>query len=130
MAVLMGLALSYDLRIRVVSAWKEGLSAREVGLRFGVSASTAVRWVARAKSGDFSAYPSGRRRGSRLYGFSQAIIAMVEGRRDITLDEMVVCLMNDCGVKIGRSALSNWLRGQGYTLKKRPNMHWSKSVQT
>ena len=36
--------LSADLRERVVAAFEEGASRREVAKRFGVSASSAVRW--------------------------------------------------------------------------------------
>jgi len=126
----MGRAFSQDLRFRVVNAWRAGLSARQAGLRFGVSAATAVRWVNRAKSGPVDAYNIGRPRGSRLDAVNQFIFDMIENKKDITLNEMVVRLMEAQGLKISRSALSNWLRAQGYTFKKRPHMHWSRSVQT
>lgn len=124
----MGRALSKDLRIRLVDACETGLSARQAALRFGVSASTAIRWIARAKAGELEARPMGNNRGSRLDVVGQVIFDMIEDKKDITLDEMVVRLAEICRIKIGRSALSNWLRGQGYTFKKRPHTHWSKSA--
>ncbi len=40
----MGAALSNDLGERVVSAIEQGLSCRGAAQRFGVSASSAIRW--------------------------------------------------------------------------------------
>jgi transposase len=37
-------ALSFDLRSRVLAAIDEGLSCRQAAARFGVSASSAIRW--------------------------------------------------------------------------------------
>ena len=114
----------------MVQACADGLSARQAAHRFGVAASTAVRWVARGRLGELEARPMGNNRGSRLDGVSQFIFEMIEDQKDITLDEMVARLMQAHGIKIGRSALSNWLRAQGYTFKKRPHMHWSKNAPT
>ena len=123
----MGRGLSKDLRIRVVQACDGGLSARRAAERFGVAASTAIRWVARARAGELDPRPMGNRKGSRLDPHSAYILGLIEAQKDITLDEMVVRIAEERGVRIGRSALSNWLRRQGYTYKKRPLMHWSRS---
>jgi transposase len=40
----MAKALSMDLRERVIAAVDEGMSRRQAAERFGVSASSAVRW--------------------------------------------------------------------------------------
>ena len=46
-------SLSFDLRSRVLAAVDEGLSCRQAAARFGVSASSAIRWAAlRRLSGD------------------------------------------------------------------------------
>jgi transposase len=55
---------------------------------------------------------------------------MIEEQKDVTLDEMVKRLDNEAGVRIGRSALSVWLRRRGWTFKKRPHTHWSRSGLT
>src|SRR5215204_3546970 len=39
-------ALSFDLRSRVLAAVDAGLSCRQAATRFGVSASSAIRWQA------------------------------------------------------------------------------------
>ena len=126
----MGRTLSNDLRARVLKASDEGLSARQAAARFGVGVSTAIRWVARAKIGELEARRVGRRRGSRLDAHEAFILSMIEEQKDITLDEMVARLVSELGVRIGRSALNNWLRGRGFTYKKRPHTHWSRSGPT
>lgn len=55
----MARALSDDLRVRVLKAWTEGLSARQTAVRFGIGISTAIRWIARAKHGERTARPQG-----------------------------------------------------------------------
>lgn len=54
----MAKALSFDLRrrVRVVGAIEHGLSCRQAAERFGVSASSAIRWLDRLKKqGDVAA---------------------------------------------------------------------------
>lgn len=126
----MARALSDDLRVRVVSASSGGLSARGAAARFGVGISTAIRWIARARTGELSARTQGRRRGSSLDAHEAFIVALIEECRDITLHEMAARLLAEQAVTIRRSALSAWLRGRGWTYKKSPPMHWSRSAPT
>ncbi|WP_245455085.1 IS630 family transposase [Mesorhizobium sp. M9A.F.Ca.ET.002.03.1.2] len=115
----MARALGEDLRSRVLKASDEGMSARQAAARFGVGVSSAIRWIARAKIGELAPRPQGRRRGSRLDGHGAFIVGMIEERKDITLDEMVERLAAERSMRIGRSALSDWLRGHGWTFKKK-----------
>lgn len=124
----MGRSLSRDLRERVLSASGGGLSARKCAERFGVAASTAIRWIDRAAKGETEPRKAARR-ASRLDAHAAFIDTMIEEKKDITLDEMVVRLAGECDVGIGRSMLSKWLRSRGFTYKKRPHMHWSRSVR-
>lgn len=48
----MARALGEDIRVRVLKAAGEGVSARQAAARFGVGVSSAIRWIARAKIGD------------------------------------------------------------------------------
>ncbi len=114
----MARALGEDLRSRVLKAADEGTSARQAAARFGFGISSAIRWVARAKIGELAPRQQGRRRGSRLDGFADFIVGMIEDRKDITLNEMVERLEAERSMSIGRSALSDWLRGHGWTFKK------------
>jgi transposase len=127
---MMARALGEDLRSRVLKASDEGASARSVAARFGVGVSSAIRWVARAKIGELTPRPQGRRRGSRLDAHSDFIVGMIEDLKDITLNEMVQRLEVERSIRIGRSTLSDWLRGQGWTFKKSPHMHWSRTAPT
>lgn len=126
----MARALSEDLRSRVLKASSDGSSARQAAVRFGVGISTAIRWIGRARVGERTARPQGWRRGSTLDPHEAFIVAMIEEQKDITLDEMVRRLGAKANVRIGRSALSVWLRRRGWTFKKRPHTHWSRSAPT
>ncbi len=124
----MGRALSSDLRERVLKASEGGLSARKCAERFGVAASTAIRWIDRAAKGETEPRKPAKRV-SRLDAHTAFIVAMIEAQKDITLDEMVVRLADERDMGIGRSMLSKWLRSRGFTYKKRPHMHWSRSAR-
>ena len=51
----MATALSIDLRSRVVTAVEGGMSRRRAAARFGVSYSSAIRWVRQAReTGDIA----------------------------------------------------------------------------
>ena len=126
----MARALSEDLRSRVLKACSDGMSARQAAARFGIGISTAIRWIGRAKIGELTARPQGWRRGSALDPHETFIVGMIDETKDVTLDEMVKRLADEAGVRISRSALSVWLRRRGWTFKKRPHMHWSRSVPT
>jgi transposase len=58
------------------------------------------------------------------------VVALIDDRKNVTLDEMVKCLSVERQVRISRSALGAWLRGRGWTFKKRPHTHWSKTGRT
>lgn len=126
----MARALGDDLRLRVLKASAEGASARSAAARFGVGISSAIRWIARAKIGELSPRPQGRKGGSRLDAHADFIVGMIEVCPDITLNEMVARLGAERSMRIGRSALSDWLRGHGWTFKKSPRTHWSRNVPT
>jgi transposase len=127
---MMARALSDDLRVRVLKSSTEGFSARQAAARLGIGISTAIRWIARARIGERTARPQGRRRGSSLDVHEAFIVGLIEARRDITLHEMAAHLVAEHAVSIRRSALSAWLRGRGWTFKKSPPMHWNRSVPT
>ena len=124
----MGRALSGDLRLRVLKASDAGMSARQAAVRFGVS--SAIRWIARAKMGELTPRPQGRRRASSLDAHEAFIIGLIEERKDITLNEMVERLAAERSVRISRSALSAWLGRHGWTFKKSPHTHWSRIAPT
>ena len=116
----MARAYGDDLRGRVLDAAIKGASARASAVRFGVGVSTAIAWIRRARlDNERGARRQGKPRGSRLDAHEVFVFGLIEADKDITLNEMVERLTRDRGVCIGRSALSAWLRGQGWTHKKR-----------
>ncbi|WP_193749469.1 IS630 family transposase [Agrobacterium tumefaciens] len=115
----MARALSDDLRLRVLKASAAGMSARQAAARFGVGISTAIRWIARASNGEPTSRPQGWRRSSSLDAHEAFVVEMIDDRKDVTLDEMVERLCVERQVGISRSALGAWLRGRGWTFKKK-----------
>lgn len=54
------MALSMNLRVRVLAAIDEGLSCRAAAVRFGVAPSTAIRWFGqRSATGSLAPKPRG-----------------------------------------------------------------------
>ena len=83
-------ALSLDIRERVVLAVEGGLSRRSAAKRFGVAASTAIKWIDRwRRTGDVGPRPQGGdRRSQRIEAHSEEILALIEEKSDITLGEI------------------------------------------
>ena len=106
------------------------MSARQAAARFGVGISSAIRWIARARIGETTPRPQGRRRASSLDAHEAFIVGLIDERKDITLNEMVERLAAERSVRISRSALSAWLRGHDWTFKKSPRTHWSRTAPT
>src|SRR5262245_59522144 len=88
------MALSMDLRSRLLAAVVGGLSCRAAASRFGVSPSTAIRWRAQQReTGDFAPKPQGGdMRSRRVEERAADILAIWEARKDITLEELRVAL--------------------------------------
>jgi transposase len=83
---------SVDLRERVVAAVEAGATRQAAGDRFGVSDSSAIRWVQRWRSsGELAA----KRRGggnSPLEAHAAILLSLVAEQPDLTLDEWCVAL--------------------------------------
>ena len=86
--------LSEDLRIRVIEAVEAGSSRRGAAARFGVSVSSAIRWVdVWRRTGRTAPYPrGGDRRSGRIEGAAAFLLAKVEETPDITLAELQALL--------------------------------------
>jgi len=106
------------------------MSARQAAARFGVGVSSAIRWIARARIGERAPRPQGHRRASSLDAHQAFIVGLIEECKNITLSEMVERLAAAQSMKISRSALSAWLGRHGWTFKKSPHKHWSRTAPT
>jgi transposase len=81
----MARALSVDLRLRVVGAVEVGLSCRAAAERFGVSASSAIRWRAQEqREGDVRPkLQGGDRHSHRIEAHAELILSALAAKSDI-----------------------------------------------
>ena len=115
----MSFALSVDLRERVVAAIAAGSSCRQAAVRFGVSASSAIRWwqlerrigsiVPKALGGD--------RRSGRIEAQAPLILGLVQATPDITLIELRAALAEQ-GHGFGLATLWRFFARRRITLKR------------
>ena len=112
-------ALSFDLRSRVLAAIDAGLSCRQAAARFGVSASSAIRWQGmRRAGGDARPKPQGGDRLShRTEAHADLIHAALAAVPDITLPELKAHLAEK-GAQVSVSALWRFCRRHQITRKK------------
>ena len=116
----MAKSLSTDLRERLVTAVEGGMTRRGAALRFGVAASTAIKWVDRwRRTGDVGAKPrGGDHRSQRVEAHAEEILALVEATPDITLAELVEHLNEAHGLVVAQSTIWRLLDRHGMTFKK------------
>ena len=114
------MALSMDLRSRVLSAVDDGMSCRAAAARFGIAASTAIRWQAqRRATGDFAPKPQGGdMRSHRVEERAADILTIWEARKDISLEELRVALA-ETGFLVSVAGLHRFFVRRGMTRKKR-----------
>jgi len=125
----MSKALSVDLRERVVRAVAAGVSCRAAAVRFGVSASSAIRWCARLRATG-SVVPGalgGDRRSGGTEAHAARILELVARTPDLTLAELRAVLA-ESGVVVGRTSLWRLLDRHRLTRKKRPRMRPSRAA--
>jgi len=116
----MARALSQDLRDRVIAAIDDGLSCRAAADRFGVSASSAIRWRQRAlKHGQAVAKPrGGDRHSGRIEAHGDFIRDLIAEQGDMTLVEIQARLI-ERGTSVGIGTLHRFFVRHGITRKKR-----------
>ena len=123
-------ALSFDLRSRVLAAIDEGLSCRQAATRFGVSASSAIRWQAQRRAGgDARPKPQGGDRLShRTEAYADLIHAALAEVPDIALPELKARLAGQ-GALVSVAALWRFCRRHKLTREKRPRTRPSRTVR-
>lgn len=112
------MALSQDLRSRVVAMVEAGASRRAAGRHFGVSARTAVRIVKNYETRGHFGDKVRKKRGRRLDAWREEIVAWVAAEPDLTLEEISDLLEALHGVKAPISTVDDWLKAEGISFKK------------
>jgi transposase len=116
----MSKALSVDLRVRVLAAVARGLSHREAGERFGVSASSVSRWrtLAREQGDALPKALGGDRRSGRMDAHKNLILSVLEATPDITIEELRRTLA-DKELVVGYGTIRRFFARHAITRKKR-----------
>ena len=127
----MSKALSVDLRERVVAAITAGASCRAAAARFGVSASSAIRWATLVReAGSIAPGPlGGDRRTARIEAHASLILDLVERTSDITLKEIRAELAK-VGVSAGIGTLWRFFDRRQMTWKKSQPTPRSRTART
>ena len=112
--------LSSDLRERLIEAVAAGMSRRAAADRFGIAASTAVKWVRRWRdTGSNAPRPQGGdKRSDRIEAHAKEILGLVAERHDITLSEMAGHLERRHGERFAASTVWRFLDRHAMTFKK------------
>ena len=112
--------LSMDIRTRVISAVADGMTRRSAAKRFGVAASTAIKWVEQWElTGNVEPRPQGGdHRSHHIEAHAEEILGLIEAQRDITLMEIAEHLDREHGLKVAQSTVWRLLDRHGMTFKK------------
>jgi transposase len=112
--------LSEDLRLRVVQAVDGGMSRRAAAERFGISPSSAVRFVREwRESGSTRAKPQGGdQRSHRIEVHRELILRAIEAKPDLTLEEIAEMLKSAVGASFAPSSVWRFLDRHAVTFKK------------
>jgi transposase len=114
----MSKTLSIDLRERVLRHVLDGNSRRGAAKQFAVSASSAVRIVARhAATGSVAPKKGPRGRRSKLEPHRDFLTRRIAETPDVTMPELAAELAA-LGTHIDPSNLSRWFIRNGYRFKK------------
>ena len=126
----MAKVISMDLRTRLVAAVRSGLSRRAAAERFGVSASCAVKLLARVQAtGSAARGRRGRRPGGGKLGPHRAtLMGWVHATPDVTMPELAARLQREHGVAASPASLSRLLCRAGLTYKKSLGGDWDSPV--
>ncbi len=117
----MAKAYAQDLRDRVIAAVEEeGMSRRGAAARFGVSVSSAIKWLQRRRlTGERGPVGTGGHRPSKLKPERDWLLAVIAEDPDITLDALSRRLAAERNVRADTSMLSRFFRREGISFKKR-----------
>jgi transposase len=116
----MAKCLSEDLRVRVIEAVRSGASRRQAAALFGVSASSAIRWLSewRASGRAAARAQGGDRRSDRVEAEAAFLLARVTENPDVTPAELREALWRERGLRVAISTLWRFSARHRITRKK------------
>lgn len=128
----MGRYLSEDLRVRVIRAIDGGLSRRAAADRYGVSVSSAIRWMSDyLAEGRSCAKPQGGdQRSGRIEAQAEFLMDAIDATPDITLAELRERLIEERGEAFALSTIHGFFGRHGVSYKKRPRTPANRSAKT
>ena len=115
------MALSMDIREKVMKAIAGGMSRRQAATRFDIGPATAVRWAKRVETSG-SVAPSkmgGDRRSQRIEAHSDFIRAQITEQPDLTIMELREKIRERHGVGFGYGTVWRFLARHRITRKKK-----------
>ncbi|MGO9770649.1 MAG: IS630 family transposase [Roseiarcus sp.] len=115
------MALSMDIRKKVIKAIAGGMSRRQAAARFDIGPATAVRWAKRVEILG-SVAPSrmgGDRRSRRIEAHAEFILAQLEEQPDLTILELREKIRERHGVGFGHATIWRFLARHKITRKKK-----------
>ena len=116
----MGRCHPIELRERVVNYVEAGHSHRASADRFQVSVKFVNDMVKlKRETGSLSPKRQGNPGIGKLSGCEDFVREQLESQGDLTLDQLVGLLREECGVQVHRSSVGRLLRRLGLTHKKR-----------
>jgi transposase len=114
----MARAYSSDLRTRAIGCVEEGMTRRGVARLLRVSASSAVRWMARfTTTGERTAKPRGGKSRSPLAPHGDWLLSLVAEQPDLTLEE-IRGRLRERGIEIAVSSIWRFYDRHGISFKK------------
>ena len=115
------MALSKDIREKVVKAIRGGMSRRQAAAQFDVGPATAVRWAKRAETtGDVAPMKmGGDRRSQRIEAHAEFILGEIKTKPDTTIMELRDKIRERHGLSFGYGTVWRFLARHRITRKKK-----------
>ena len=114
----MARAYSMDLRERVIGAIEGGMSRRQAAKIFGISPSSAVKWMEKQRrTGSAMAGRMGGDRRSKLGAYRRWLLERSDAQPDLTLQEIREEL-KERGIQVGYGTVQRFFAREEYTFKK------------
>ena len=113
------MALSMDIRRKVLKAIKGGMSRRQAAARFDIGPATAVRWAKRVEiTGDVAPLKmGGDHRSQRIEAHAEFILGQLEDKPDLTIMELREQLRERHGLRVGYGTVWRFLARHHITRK-------------